>query len=206
MTLVSCSKWLDGEISKSMLKDKKHIVINNSINLNNFYYENTNIPEKYNIKDKKIILAVSNVWTKQKGFEEYLKLANHLDNSWVIVMVGLSKQQINKLPTNIIGIQRVDVNQLRQWYSNSTVFVNLTLEENYPTVNLEAKACGLPIITYDTGGSKEMLSKNDFVVKPYDIEEIVEILNNSTFERQVVKTNNNMNEEYLELYKELMKQ
>ena len=205
MTLVSCSKWLDGEISKSMLKDKKHIVINNSINLNNFYYEKTNIAEKYNIKDKKIILAVSNVWTKQKGFEEYLKLASFLDNSWVIVMVGLSKQQINKLPANIIGIQRVDVNQLRQWYSNSTVFVNLTLEENYPTVNLEAKACGLPIITYDTGGSKEMLNDNDYVVKPYDIEGIVEILNNSTFERQVVKTNNNMNEEYLSLYEKIMK-
>lgn len=205
MTLVSCSKWLDNEISKSMLKDKKHLVINNSINLNNFYYEKTNILEEYGIKDKKIILAVSNVWTKQKGFDEYIKLASLLDNYWIIVMIGLTKKQINKLPSNIIGIQRVDVDQLRKLYSNSTVFVNLTLEENYPTVNLEAKACGLPIITYDTGGSKEMLSENDFVVKTYDIDEIIKILNNSTFKKQVVKINSNMNKEYLELYKELMK-
>ena len=39
------------------------------------------------------------------------------------------------------------------------VFVNPTREDNYPTVNLEAQACGTFVITYDTGGCKETLAE-----------------------------------------------
>lgn len=35
------------------------------------------------------------------------------------------------------------------------VFVNPTLEDNYPTTNLEAQACGTPLVTFNTGGSPE---------------------------------------------------
>lgn len=201
IVLVSCSKWLDNEVSKSMLKEKNHLVINNSVNLSNFYYEKADILKKYNIADKKVILAVSNVWTKQKGIEEYYKLANLIDDSWCVVMVGLSKHQVDKLPSNIIGIQRIDINELRLWYSNATVFVNLTLEENYPTVNLEAKACGLPIITYDTGGSKEMLGNHDYIVERYDINAVANIVENKNFEKNVTVLQDEMQNKYLDLYK-----
>ena len=41
-------------------------------------------------------------------------------------------------------------------YSASDVFVNPTLEDTFPTVNMEALACGTPVITYATGGSGEI--------------------------------------------------
>ena len=47
--------------------------------------------------------------------------------------------------------------ELAELYSSSDYFVNPTYEDNYPTVNLEAIACGCFVITYDTGGSKETL-------------------------------------------------
>ena len=43
------------------------------------------------------------------------------------------------------------------------VFVNPTYEDNYPTTNLEAQACGTPVVTYDTGGSPESVPPENVV-------------------------------------------
>ena len=81
-------------------------------------------------------------------------------------MVGLSKQQLRKLPKNILGINRTaSVKELAEIYSASDVFFNPTYEDNYPTVNLEAQACGLPVITYRTGGSVESVPNKNIVEK-----------------------------------------
>lgn len=200
ITLASCSQWLDKEVGKSMLKDKRHLVINNSVDLSHFYYQENDLRSVYNLEHKKIVLAVANVWTKPKGFEEILKLAQKLDEKFCVVMIGLSKKQLNNLPKNIIGFSRLGIDELRKWYSTADVFVNCTLEDNYPTVNLEAKACGLPIITYKTGGSPEMVGENGYVVERYDIEKMVDIIKNEDLKRKVELFTTNMAEEYLKLY------
>ena len=56
-----------------------------------------------------------------------------------------------------ISYRSSDPQELAAVYTAADVFVNLTHEENYPTVNLEARACGTPVITYDTGGCRETL-------------------------------------------------
>lgn len=45
--------------------------------------------------------------------------------------------------------------QLAALYTSADVFFNPTVEDNFPTVNLEAEACGTPVVTYDTGGCRE---------------------------------------------------
>ena len=40
------------------------------------------------------------------------------------------------------------------------MFLNPTREENYPTVNIEALACGTPVLTFNTGGSPEIIDEN----------------------------------------------
>jgi len=49
---------------------------------------------------------------------------------------------------------------LAEIYTAADVFVNPTLEDNFPTTNLEALACSIPVITFDTGGSVECIDKN----------------------------------------------
>lgn len=49
------------------------------------------------------------------------------------------------------------IQQLVEIYSAADIFANPTYEDSYPTVNLEALACGTPVITYDTGGSRETI-------------------------------------------------
>lgn len=54
--------------------------------------------------------------------------------------------------------------QLAAIYSAADVLFNPTQEDNYPTVNLEAEACGTDVITYGTGGSAETLKRTASVV------------------------------------------
>ena len=48
--------------------------------------------------------------------------------------------------------------QLAAIYSAADAFFNPTVEDNFPTVNLEAEACGTPVVTYDTGGCAETIA------------------------------------------------
>jgi len=42
------------------------------------------------------------------------------------------------------------------------VFLNTTLEDSYPMTNLEAVACGTPVLTFRTGGSPEIVDDTGY--------------------------------------------
>lgn len=176
LTIVTPSEWLANLVKKSFLKEYEIKVINNGIDLNVFksaYDEN--IYEKYNIpRNKKIILGVASVWEKRKGLDDFIKLSNIIDENYTIVLVGISKEQQKKLPEKIVAIKRTEnMEELANIYSQANVFVNPTYEDNFPTTNLEAMACGTPVITYNTGGCKEAVNnKTGVVIKVGDIDSI----------------------------------
>lgn len=163
LTLVPVCKWLDGEIAQSFLKNIKRTVIYNGIDTNIFTikHNNENIRRKYNIpSNNKIVLGVASNWYR-KGLGDFIKLRSMLTEDFSIVLVGLNEKELNSLPQNIIGIKRTEnVDDLTDLYSTANVFFNATWEDNFPTTNLEALACGTPVITYDTGGSKEAIDNN----------------------------------------------
>jgi len=69
------------------------------------------------------------------------------------------------LPKNITGIERTEnIERLVEAYSIADVFVNPTLEDNFPTTNLEALACETPVITFRTGGSPESIDDETGIV------------------------------------------
>ena len=86
---------------------------------------------------------------------------------FIVVLVGLKKGQEALLPTTnkVIGIQRTKTpDELVGLYSEADVFINPTLEDNFPTTNLEALACGTPIVTFNTGGSAEVVTSETGIV------------------------------------------
>lgn len=96
-----------------------------------------------------------------------------LDDNYQIILVGVTEEQKELLPKNIIGITRTNnVEELRELYGIADVFFNPTYEDNYPTVNLEARACGTRVVTYKTGGSPESVPEED-VLEMGDIEQTV---------------------------------
>lgn len=172
MTLVPVSKWLEKIIKSSFLKKYNVRTINNGINLETFYKNDERaVRIKYDIQDKFIVMGCAGVWSKRKGFDDFVKLSYLLNDNCRIILVGLSSKQINRLPGNIIGISKTeDTRELAALYSASDVFINPTWEDNFPTTNLEALACGTPVITYNTGGSIESVSpETGFVVEKGDI-------------------------------------
>lgn len=161
MTIVTPSEWLAELVKESFLKDCNITVINNGIDLNNFKPTTGLLIKKLGLEDKKIVLGVSSTWVKSKGIEDFYALANILPEEYQVVLVGLSEKQISALPSNIVGVERTDsVQQLAELYTAATVFVNPTYEDNYPTTNVEAIACGTPVVTYLTGGSAEIVEKS----------------------------------------------
>lgn len=50
--------------------------------------------------------------------------------------------------------------ELAKLYAEADVYVNPTLEDNFPTTNIEALACGTPVITFATGGSPEAVTES----------------------------------------------
>ena len=116
--------------------------------------------EQYSLEGKKVILGVASIWDARKGLDIFLKLAKELDDSFQVILIGLSEEQIKNLPDNIIGIRRTgSALELAQYYTMADVFLNPTYEDNFPTVNIEALACGTPVITFPTGGSAECLKE-----------------------------------------------
>ena len=78
---------------------------------------------------------------------------------FAVVVVGLSEKQIKQVKEEserIVALPKTDTQkELAEAYTAADVFFNPTVEDNYPTVNLEAEACGTPVVTYDTGGCAE---------------------------------------------------
>lgn len=179
LTLITPSNWLAGLVKSSFLKGYPIIVKHNTIDLETFKPTSSDFRKKYNLEDKKIILGVASAWSERKGLRDFIQLSTLLDNTYQIVMVGLTKKQIENLPNNILAIERTnDKKELVEIYSASDIFLNLTYEDNYPTTNLEAQACGTPCITYHTGGSVESVSEEN-IVEQGDLNKlIIKIINN----------------------------
>lgn len=161
MTIVTPSEWLASLVKESYLKDYPVKVINNGIDLNVFKPTESDFREKYALENKYIVLGVAFGWGKRKGLDVFIELAKRLDKGkYKIVLVGTDDNIDKLLPDNIISIHRTqNQTELAEIYTAADVFANPTREENYPTVNMESVACGTPVVTFNTGGSPEMLDE-----------------------------------------------
>ncbi len=177
MTVITPSNWLSELVEKSFLGVYKREVIHNTIDKTLFKNIESDFKKNNGIEGKKMVLGVSSSWSFKKGLGDFIKLSKLLDESFVIVLVGLTKQDMLELPSNVIGIEKTnDTKELAEIYSAADVFVNPTYEDNYPTVNLEAIACGTPVITYNTGGSPESAEEYGVVVPQGDLEAVRDMI------------------------------
>lgn len=211
LTIVTPSKWLARLVGQSFLKEYPVKVINNGIELNIFKPTTSNFRDKYQLQGKFILLGVANVWGEEKGFNQFLELSKKIQNDEVIVMVGLTNIQIKKLPENVVGIGKTNsMKELAEIYSAADVFVNPTLNDNFPTTNLEALACGTPVITFNTGGSVESVDKTSgLIVEKGNSNELYHAINwlrrraipqENCIERSKLYRKNDRFKEYIELY------
>jgi len=158
ITFVTPSDFLRDKAKETYLNKFPIITIHNGIDMNIFSRKESNFYERYGInKNKKILLDVAMPFSKHKGIDYINKMAEILpSDKFQIVLIGsLDGFSVNK---NIISIDKVSQQKLVEAYSNADILINPTISDNYPTVDMEAISCGLPVITFDTGGSKEIVT------------------------------------------------
>ena len=171
LTIITPSQWLADLVKQSFLQNYPVKVIHNGIDLAVFKPTPSDFREKYHIpRGKAVLLGVAFDWGKRKGLDVFVELATRLDpERYQIVLVGSNDRIDRLLPSQIISIHRTENQQkLAEIYTAADLFVNPTREENYPTVNMEAIACGTPVLTFRTGGSPEILDEKTGAVVDYD--------------------------------------
>ena len=180
LKIITPSKWLKNIVENSFFNCEV-VCINNGIDLDQFKFSTNcyKLNDKLDLQSKKVILGVASTWDERKGLLDFIKLSNIISKEFRIILIGLNKKQIKHLPNNIIGITRTEsIAELANYYSIADVFINPTYADNFPTTNLEALACGTPVITYDTGGSPEAIDhKTGVTVAQGDINGLKDAIN-----------------------------
>jgi len=190
-------------------------VINNGIDLTIFKPSISSSYEKIKKTGKYIVLGAAYSWDNSKGLDVFIYLSRKLSSNYQIILVGTDDKVETILPKNIISIKRTsDKKGMAVLYSIADVFVNPTREDNYPTVNMEALACGTPVITFQTGGSAEIIDRTCGISVPVDDidslhQGIIDICEKKLFTRQVCVSKAKLfdkdisSKKYLELYERI---
>ena len=108
---------------------------------------------------------MATAWGPNKGLQEFIQLPDELGDSYQVVLVGLSKEQIKELPGNVIGIERTNnAQELAGLYSMADVFVNAGQQETMGLTTVEAMACGTPAAVSNLTAVPEVVDENSGVV------------------------------------------
>lgn len=170
ITFVAVCQWMANNVKESFLGGFPVETIYNGVDVDIFHPSDKQSlllsKNRMGIDNhKKVVLGVASTWDKRKGLDDFITMSVQLPSDYQIILVGLNDKQIANLPSNIIGIKRTEnVSQLAELYSLADVFVNPTYVDNFPTTNIEALACGTPVVTYRTGGSPEAIDEKTGVV------------------------------------------
>lgn len=181
---VAPSQWIADLAQNSYLRGNSTTVIQNGIDLTAFSPRESRLRERFHLEGKYVVLTVAGVWSKRKGAGYFYRLAEQMDNRYTFVMIGRNADKALRDHPNILHIPFTESREeLAQWYTLADVFVNPTMGDNFPTVNLEALACGTPVITFDTGGSGEAVGACGEVVPRSDVSAMKRAVENCVSKR-----------------------
>ncbi len=161
LTIIAPSRWLKNLVKHSFFKDYDVKVINNGIDLDIFKPTKSDFREKHSLQNKKIVLGVAFDWDNAKGLDAFYELSETLGDDYKVVLVGVSDAVKATLPENILALGKTKTQkELAEIYTSADVFFNPTRQDTFPTVNIEALACGTPVVTFATGGSIEIIDES----------------------------------------------
>ena len=217
LTIVPVSKWLEEMTKKSSLKEKQTAVIYNGIDLESFRPRANNLRKKLGLEEKKVILGVAQNWGEKKGLNDFKLLHEKLDlKEYALILIGITSDIQKVLPRGIICVERTNnKEELAEYYSMADVFLNLSYEETFGLVTLEAMACGTPVIVYDRTAVPEIVDETcGEIVSAGNIDELakkVEIIDKlSKTDACVRKAQEfdykNCYKKYVQLYEKLCRQ
>ena len=171
----------------------------------------SNFREKYGLQNKFIILGVASDWNERKGLNDYIKLAEMLDDNYAVVLIGLTDKQKRNIGNKIIGLPKTNrTKDLAQIYSAADVYFNASVEETMGMTTVEAMACGTSPIVYNATALPEILEMDiSRIVAKHDLDavrKIIESMNpKSEFYVQLAQKYNKEQKfmQYIDLYRRI---
>lgn len=158
LTVVGVSEWIKSDAVKTVFKNARVCHIYNGVDLNIFKPTVSDFRTRHNIEGKYVILGPASKWLDPVNTMLFQSLTNEMDEHTVLVLFGCGSST-SQLPKNVIPIGFIsDKYELAKIYSMADVFINVTREDSLPTINLEAQACGTPVITHDVTGAGETVT------------------------------------------------
>lgn len=217
LTVVTPSRWLASKVRESFLQEYPVQVIPNGIALDKFHPVEKGLRSRLGLEGKFVLLGVASMWEERKGYACFEELADKLEDSCQIILIGLSRKKMKTLHPKILGVMRTDsMEELAEYYSMADAYVNTTLEDTFPTTNLEALACGTPVITFATGGSVEsvdgscgkIVRKGDSAALLQAIQELRKepSKREACLQKAAQYDKNDRFREYLHLYRDLLEE
>jgi putative colanic acid biosynthesis glycosyltransferase len=180
LTIVSVSNWLNTIVKASFLGSFHRKVIYNGIDTEIFtplaYCEK--VKSELNIPGKFLILGVAGVWGPKKGLYDFFELSKRIDKNDQILIVGLTKDQLKNLPSNIIGLPLIeDHAELSKLFATADVYMNLSVEETFGLTTAESLSCGTPAIVYNATACPEIIdSDTGIIVDKNNITSLIEAI------------------------------
>lgn len=180
MHLVTPSVWLKGEVEQSFFKGIPCTAAPNGLELEIYSLkqgkEQEELKKKYGFSGKKVVLGVANVWTKQKGYDDFIDLSKRLPEDYQVVMVGLDDKQRKSLPETVAGFPRTaGLSELADFYRMADVYFNGSCQETMGMTTGEAICCGTPAIVYNATAVPESVHEGcGIVLEPGDVKGVAE--------------------------------
>ncbi|MHC4682881.1 MAG: FkbM family methyltransferase [Planctomycetota bacterium] len=161
--LIVPSQWLKDTVEKSILRNKKIHLIYNGIDEHIYKPDDKHaIRRMFKIPHDAIIIsfvAHGGLIDKRKGGDFILKAYSYFvskyPNVYFICVGGNSPRAPTKRFLQIPFV--LDESKLVQLYCATDIFLFPTLADNCPLVILEVMGCGVPIVSFNTGGVPELI-------------------------------------------------
>ena len=172
MRITTVSSWLKGVVEQSYLKKYPVDVVPNGVDTSKFVYTEGDIRKRFEVGDKKLVLAVASGFEERKGIYDFVNLCNMLPKDYKLLLVGTSDNDKKVLPDNVIAVTRANgLTELAAFYSAADVLLSLSYEETFGLTIIEAMSCGTPAIVYDNTAQPELItSETGLVVANGDVE------------------------------------
>jgi glycosyltransferase involved in cell wall biosynthesis len=181
LSITAPSLWLLNLSKDSELfRMYPHYFIRNTIARLIFYKFNNEIKCKlrhkyqFNSGDKIVLIVAENLNDKRKGGEFLVQIVKSLLQLDIkIITVG------GNSPFNHTGILNLGVikneSEMAEIYNLADVFINTSLEDNFPNTILEASSCGLPVVSFDNSGPSDFIKHKEsgYLARNRDLEDLI---------------------------------
>lgn len=185
LTVTGVSDWISNEARRTFLQKAHVVTIHNGVDLQVFKPRPSDLRERLGLQGKYVILGPASKWLLPVNQQVLIDFVHQMKEDEVLLLFGVwSENQLNYLKSLSLLNHKVNTygytknrTELAQLYTMADVFANVTHEDSLSLINVEAQACGTPVVTFDQTGPKETVDDvNSYSVPVGDVQKFYETI------------------------------